>query len=517
MILPSKMGGYKTMAVVMGASLKGLGAAGIDQDEELERDQMIFKKAKDGLFTRLSPQHKIPMVIFKDFNELMQILTAMFLYWNCPKGRIDLPSHVLLATIVVVAAFACGMVFFRRAPLGLILIASSTLAAAAPGFGLPLRHVVEGMFTHLNIILICATGVVFLKSLEASGAAAAMTRSLVLGLYRVPALMLTVIMPFLLIPRALTGVAVNSVLSVGVLVAPIMLGIGIPPVATSVVIGMGAILSMLVPPTNLFAMSIAAGVNAPFEGFTVPTLILSVLLAVITGPVVGLPHVKKVSLDQLMAVLPDDRGTGRSVRAWLPLLAVVGIMAAIRAFPKAIPDIGTPFVFAIGTGVAVLTGKRFNLADTARKALSCPMLGVLELLVGVGTFVQITALTGIRGLLVVGSLSLPKLLAYLAAAVSLILSGGVLSPFGAASVFGVPFALFFLDRNQIIGITGLALLCALSQFTLPTAIAGRFAAEVAGVEAYGRVWRASLIPTAAIAVVALAVIAWADKSARILL
>jgi len=121
MVLPSKMGGYKTMVVVMGASLKGLGAAGIDQDEELERDNMIFKKAKDtgvkivaahiegtarrneiadkfivpfvpkadfllileesnkdGLFTKLSKQHNIPMTVFKDFTELTGIIKAMF-------------------------------------------------------------------------------------------------------------------------------------------------------------------------------------------------------------------------------------------------------------------------------------------------------------------------------------------------------------------------------------------------------------------------------------------------------
>ncbi len=121
MVLPSKMGGYKTMVVVMGASLKGLGAAGIDQDEELERCKMVFKKAKgsgmkivaahiegvarrnaiadkfiipfvpeadfllvmeegnaDGLFTKLSKQHNIPMVTFKDFSELPNILVSMF-------------------------------------------------------------------------------------------------------------------------------------------------------------------------------------------------------------------------------------------------------------------------------------------------------------------------------------------------------------------------------------------------------------------------------------------------------
>lgn len=121
LVLPSKMGGYKTLIMVMGASLKGLGAAGIDQDEEMERDQIVLERAKktgmkvvlahiegtarrnaiadkfitpfvpqadfllvleesnkDGLFTRLAQKHKIPLVVFKDFSELPAILKAMF-------------------------------------------------------------------------------------------------------------------------------------------------------------------------------------------------------------------------------------------------------------------------------------------------------------------------------------------------------------------------------------------------------------------------------------------------------
>jgi hypothetical protein len=121
MILPSKMGGFKTLVMVMGASLKGLGAAGIDQDEEMERDLIVLKKAKDTgmkivlahiegtarrnaiadkfitpfipmadfllvleesnedkLFTTLSEKHKIPLLIFKEFSELTGILEKMF-------------------------------------------------------------------------------------------------------------------------------------------------------------------------------------------------------------------------------------------------------------------------------------------------------------------------------------------------------------------------------------------------------------------------------------------------------
>ncbi len=121
LILPSKMGGFKTLIIVMGASLKGLGAAGIDQDEEMERNEIVVKKAKDtgmkviaahiegvarrnaiadkfitpfvpkadfllvleesnqdGLFTKMSEQYKIPLLVFKDFTELPAILEKMF-------------------------------------------------------------------------------------------------------------------------------------------------------------------------------------------------------------------------------------------------------------------------------------------------------------------------------------------------------------------------------------------------------------------------------------------------------
>ncbi len=427
-----------------------------------------------------------------------------------------MPAHVITATAVVVAAFALGMIFLKKLPMGMLLIIASVLSSVAAGFGFSLRHIVEGMFTYLNIIIMCATGIIFLKSVEASGAAASLTRSLVVRLYRRRALLMIVIMVLLLIPGALTGIAVNSVLSMGALVAPIMLGMGVPPVATAVIIGTGAVLSMLVPPTNLIAMSIAAGINAPFVGFTIPTLLLSVPLALIVGLVLGLPHMKKVKLEDLMDVLPKVE-VKNVILSWVPFILVIGILVLIRAFPAQIPDIGTPLVFIIGTLVAAVTGKRFNVIKLAGEALSGPMLNVLELLLGVGVFVQIASLTGVRGMLVTYSLSLPKLLAYIAAAVSLIIAGGFLSPFGAASIFAVPFALFFLDRNQIITISALSLLCALSQFMPPTAIAGRFAANVAGVKDYGKVWRASLIPTAVLSVICLGVIYWADKIARVIL
>lgn len=424
-------------------------------------------------------------------------------------------TQALIAAAALVVVIGAGLYFFRRVPLGVLLIVASIAAALVSGFGIPFRHLVEGTFTYFHIVLICATGVIFLKSLEDSGAAAIMTRSIVVRFHRWPVLLITTIMLLLLVPGMLTGVAINSVLSVGVLVAPIMIGMGIPRVTTAVIIGIGAILSMTIPPTNLLAMLIAQGINAPFVGFELPMVVLSIPLAILTGLVLGLPHMKRVALHDLMDVMPADAGYA-TWRAWLPLVVVVAVLLGTRAVPGTIPDIGTPFTFVLGTVIAAAAGRRFNLAKTAQTALSGPMLGVLEILVGVGVLVQIATLTGVRGLLVVTSLSLPDVMAYPAAALSLLLSGGMLSPFGASTIFAVPFALFFLGKNQIIVITALALLAALSQFMPPTAIAGRSAAQVAGVEEYGKVWKASLLPVFVMILVGLAFIVWADPIAKLL-
>lgn len=123
LITPRKMKeqGYNTMIVVMGVSLKGLGVAGLKQQEELERCELVFKEAKelgikiigvhiggeagrnvikdkfitpfasqcdylivltegnkDGLFYKIVGQNNIPLNVFKAFAELPAIITAMF-------------------------------------------------------------------------------------------------------------------------------------------------------------------------------------------------------------------------------------------------------------------------------------------------------------------------------------------------------------------------------------------------------------------------------------------------------
>jgi hypothetical protein len=169
-----------------------------------------------------------------------------------------------------------------------------------------------------------------------------------------------------------------------------------------------------------------------------------------------------------------------------------------KAAPKVF-SLGMPLIFVLGTIPSYFTGKKFNILASAKLAVE-QALPVLGILVGVGMFIQIMTLTGVRGFIVVNSLSVPPALLYLAISVSLPLFGAV-SSFGASSVLGVPFLLALLGRDQIITASALSLIAALGDFMPPTALSAIFAAQVVGLDGYGKTLKKLIIPS-------LIIIAW---------
>ena len=85
---------------------------------------------------------------------------------------------------------------------------------------------------------------------------------------------------------------------------------------------------------------------------------------------------------------------------------------------------------------------------------------MLGLLAGIGMFLQVMTLTGVRGLLVVTVLLLPVALTYLGLLISLPVFGGI-SAFASAMVFGIPFLLALLGRNEIVVCSAIALMAGL--------------------------------------------------------
>ena len=151
-----------------------------------------------------------------------------------------------------------------------------------------------------------------------------------------------------------------------------------------------------------------------------------------------------------------------------------------------------PLVFIISSIVGLFTGYKINFIKEAKDAVKT-VLPVLGILMGVGMFIQVMTLTGVRGFIVTACLSLPNSLRYIAMGISVPLFGAV-SSFGSASVLGVPFLLSFMAKDQIITAAAISLLAGVGDMVPPTALAGMFAAQVLNLDDYIPVLKKSIIP-----------------------
>ena len=79
--------------------------------------------------------------------------------WFWPEGALAL---------LMVGAFAFGA-FKLKLPIAIAMSLAAVLGALAGGFGVPLRHLVEGMFGYIDTILIIACAMIFMKTVQHIG------------------------------------------------------------------------------------------------------------------------------------------------------------------------------------------------------------------------------------------------------------------------------------------------------------------------------------------------------------
>ena len=353
-----------------------------------------------------------------------------------------------------------------------------------------LRHLVEGMFSYVDTILVISTAMVFMKVIEASGALDAVSSVIIEKFHKLPALMLCLIMIIVMFPGMITGSSTASVLSAGSIMAPVLMMMGVPALETASILAMGGILGMIAPPTNLPAMIIGAGIDIPYSGFELPLALLTFPLAFVFVLMFAYKYVKKMDYEAVKNKLNTESRKKFGFRVYIPIIAAIILMVVSKMVPAF--SIGMPLVFLISAIIGCFTGYKVNLAKVAKDSINS-VLPVMGILMGVGMFIQIMTLTGVRGLIVTSCLSLPGWALYVAMAVSMPLFGAV-SSFGSASVLGVPFLLAFLNKEEIIVAAALSLIASLGDMMPPTALAGIFAAQVVGLEKYTPVLKKCLVP-----------------------
>lgn len=388
----------------------------------------------------------------------------------------------------MLATFAIS-VFVLKMPAGVSLIIAAIVGALLDGHGIPVRHLVEGGFGFFEAILIIATAMIFMKVMEASGVLAQISLSIIKAFHKSPTILLIVIVLFVMFPGMLTGLSSTCVLTTGMLVAPILLAIGIPRLVAGSLIAMAAVYGEVAPPISIPVMIIGGGVDMPYIGFTVPLLLVTVPPALFLAIYYRIRYVKPFNIDEVLLKLENLKSSDQGFKIYIPLIFVIVYMIGEITFSDFIPHLGVPLIFAIGTIIGIMISPKIKIITVSRNALRMAM-PVIIILVGVGMFLQILTLTGVRGYMAVSALQLPDAIKYMAAAIMPFMG----SAYASASVIGVPLVYVFIGKSAIMVTASLVMMAALGDLMPPPSLLCAYAAQTVEVKNHFKILKQSIVP-----------------------
>lgn len=392
----------------------------------------------------------------------------------------------------------------------LSMVVTALVGALVAGLGFPARLVVEGMFTFLDLALIFITACVFMNAYSEVGAMNALVRGLVVRLHRRKWLLLLVLGGLMLIPGALTGAGVVSVLVVGGLVAAVLRLMGLAEQRVAAFVFMLGILSAIAPPINVWAMLMAAGANMPYVGFDLVLLAPVLIVAAFTVVYLGWGAVPQ-SKEAILGGLPPLPAGMSWWRAAIPLLVLVILSLAAKYAAFTLPTLGFPLIFVICALVTVAIDPVRRSAGRWYAVVNETVEQVFPLvatMVSVGVLVNILAATGVRGLIAISFVALPIIGIYASSLAVCPLAQGSLG-FGSAVILGTPLIFVFnaVGANVTVVAAAFSMLFALGDCLPPSRIVGRTAIETVGYRgSYLSFLRATAVPWLFMGLVALAML-----------
>jgi len=375
------------------------------------------------------------------------------------------------------------------------------------------RHLVEGAFTYLDVILVFSTATIFMAIVSESGGVNYVVRGTIKYFYNVRIIALMLLMIIILIPGALTGAGSVSLLVVGAPVALALGYLGIKKRRVAAILFIVAGLSAAAPPVNIWAMILSAGTAIPYVGFELPLGIPVLVLGTFTILSLGWRRERKMPLDTVLKEMPEVPAGMSWWRVLLPFLAFFGLVIACRLLPFSFPILGLPLEFVVAALVAWLVSPiRIKILSLSRDTMK-RLLPLLATIVVVGMLQQIMTATGVRGMLSFAVISTPLILLFISLAVIIPVSEGILT-YGGAAIIGIPL-IWFLDSiglHATIAIAGLSLLWPLGDGLPPTALIGRLSVMVS--EYKGSYWtflRSTWLPWLVITIVGILMVIFSAR------
>jgi CitMHS family citrate-Mg2+:H+ or citrate-Ca2+:H+ symporter len=387
--------------------------------------------------------------------------------------------------ILAVMVFAYTIAKWKKLSVEVSMLAAAlggglagTFAATPPASQLA-RHLVEGAFTYLDVILVFVTATIFMAIVSESGGVNYVVRGTIKIFYNIRLIALLILMVIILIPGALTGAGSVSLLVVGAPVAMALGYLGVKKKKTAAILFIVAGLSAAAPPVNIWAMILSAGTAIPYVGFELPLGIPVLVLGTFSILVLGWKKEEKSDRETALKEMPEIPANMTWWRVLLPFVVFFGLVAASRIWPFAYPVLGLPLQFVLAGLTALLVSPiKINILKLSRNTVK-KLLPLLATMIIVGMLQQVMTVTGVRGFLSFAVISTPLVLLFILLAIIIPFSEGILT-YGGAAIIGIPLV-WFLDSiglHATIVIAGLSLLWPLGDGLPPTALIGRLSIMV---------------------------------------
>jgi gluconate:H+ symporter, GntP family len=413
--------------------------------------------------------------------------------------------------LAIAIALFLALHFVLRTPLPLSFVVVAAVAAFIGDFGFPFRHLVEGGFGFINLVLALFAGAFFGHMMRASGAADAAAAGILRlsGDRRLLLLMLAGLPLFVV--GMFVGLSGVAVLAAGVVAVPALRQRGFDDATMAAFIAVMATAGMIAPPMNVPAMLIADGVNMPWTNTSRALLALALPLAA-----AALVWFAVWQAPTKPRSTPAQSSVAACLRGFAPLLLIVVIWIAVRLFPTVLIDPASPLILVIGGLAALPMLPKGELRKVVMATFTGTPLLLAAVLVTVGILVQIMTLTGVRGWLVISTMSLTVPWNYLSLALGMPLLGGALTAMSVSDVIGVPAAFSFIGQDMIVNVAALSAIASLAEFVPPTAIAAALSCYVVGGGSIGQVIRRAWPPMTVLLAVALLMLVFARQLTGIL-
>lgn len=362
------------------------------------------------------------------------------------------------------------------------MVIAAVVGALVAGLGFPVRILVEGLFTNLDIAILFVCASVFVNVYSFTGAMNVVTRKLVQSVDS-KWLLLVFMAIFMLIPGALTGAGSVSVFVVGGLVATVVRYMGLSEKKTVAFVFIFAILSAAAPPINLWTMLMTAQANMPYVGFTKLLLIPILIVGAFTIVYLGWGS-KRESKEKILAELPVATVNMGWFRILAPLVVLVALILLSLYTPFSIPVFGLPLMFLLATVCAIACNPSKVTVKDYYNVLTKTMEQVFPLLatvISVGVLVNVMAATGVRGLLGITFVTLPTIFIFITVLFFCPFAQGSLS-YGSAIIFGTPLIFMFnaAGMNTTVVCAALSLIFPIGDCLPPSRIVGRISCETVG-------------------------------------